>query len=108
MAGTGWDRLGQVEAVFEAAGPAIREAAGEAGARVREFHNEDPVWRLLSGPDAYVDVAWDEERPDVLTVRAIRWIDDKPQTRQIGDFARDHEPSELKALIADAFASVRG
>jgi hypothetical protein len=44
-------------------------------------------------------VVWDEGRPDVLTVRAIRWVDDKPQTEQLGDFARDHDAAELQALI---------
>lgn len=108
MAGTSWDKLGQVEAAFEAVGPAIHEAAEEGGARVREFHNEDPVWRLVAGTDAYVDVVWDEGRPDVFTVRSIRWVDDKPQSEQVGEFPRDHDAAELKALIAQGLARVRG
>lgn len=108
MAGTSWDKLGQVEAAFQAVGPAIHEAAKEAGARVREYHNEDPIWRVVAGPDAYVDVVWDEGRPDLFSVRAIRWVDDKPETEQIGEFARDHDSAELKVLIGDGLQRVRG
>ena len=104
MAGTSWDKLGQVEAAFEAIGPAIHAVAKDNGARVREFHNEDPVWRLVAGTDAYVDVVWDEERPDVFMVRAIRWVDDKPQTEAVGEFVRDHPVAELQALIRDGLA----
>ncbi|HEX6488624.1 MAG TPA: hypothetical protein VF137_07105 [Candidatus Dormibacteraeota bacterium] len=106
MAGTSWDKLGQVEAAFEAVGPAIREAAKEGGARLREFHNEDPIWRLVAGEN-YVDVIWDESKPDVFTVRAIRWVDDRPQYDQVGEFARDRDAGELKALIAEGLARVK-
>lgn len=104
MAGTSWDKLGQVEAAFEAVGPAIHAVAKASGARVREFHNEDPVWRLVAGTDAYVDVVWDEGRPDIFFVRSIRWVDDRPQTEPVGEFQRDHDQSELQALIRDALA----
>ena len=107
VAGTSWDKLGQVEAAFEAVAPAIREAAKEGGARLREFHNEDPVWRLVAGGaggDAYVDVIWDESKPEVFTVRSVRWVDDRPQTDPVGEFPRDRDQAELKALIAEALA----
>jgi hypothetical protein len=105
VAGTSWDKLGQVEAAFEAVAPAIREAARDGGARLREFHNEDPVWRLVTGEN-YVDVIWDESRPDVFTVRAVRWVDDKPQYEPVGEFPRDHDAAELKSMIAEGLAKV--
>ena len=108
MAGTSWDRLGQVEAAFDAVGPAIHEAAQEAGARVREYHNEDPIWRIVAGPDAYVDVVWDEGNPDAFTVRAVRWVAERPQSEPIGEFARDADIALLKALIASGLARVSG
>lgn len=107
VAGTSWDKLGQVEAAFEAVAEPIREAAKEGGARLREFHNEDPIWRLVAGEN-YVDVIWDESKPEVFTVRVIRWIDDKPQYDQVGEFQRDHDAAELKSLIAEGLARARG
>ena len=103
MAGTSWDKLGQMDAAFEAVADTIRAAAGEGGARLREFHNEDPVWRLVVGEN-YVDVTWDESKPEVFTVRAVRWVDDKPEYDTVGEFARDHDQSELKSLIAEGLA----
>lgn len=108
MAGTSWDKLGQMDAAFEAVAPAIRAAASEAGARLREFHNEDPVWRLVVSEDAYVDVIWDEGRPEVFTVRAIRWVDDKPQSAPVGDYERSADPAELQGLIRQGLQQVAG
>ena len=102
MAGTSWDKLGQMDAAFEAVAPAIRGVAKERGARLREFHNEDPVWRLVaagSGGDAYVDVVWDEGRPDLFTIRAVRWVDDKPVSDVVGEYVREHVPQELEDLL---------
>ena len=104
MAGTSWDKLGQMDAAFEAVAPAIRNAARQKGARLREFHNEDPVWRLVAGggEDAYVDVVWDESAPEVFTIRSVRWVDDKPQSEPVGQFPRDHALDELETLLEDA------
>jgi hypothetical protein len=108
MAGTSWDKLGQMDAAFEAVAPAIRSAAKAAGARLREFHNEDPVWRLVApgGSDAYVDVVWDEADPEAFTVRAVRWVDERPQSQPVGEFRRDRPLAELESLIADGLARV--
>lgn len=107
MAGTSWDKLGQVDAAFEAVAETIRAAARDGGARLREFHNEDPVWRLVVGEN-YVDVIWDESKPELFTVRAVRWVDDKPQYDTVGEYLREHDQSELKALIADGLSRAAG
>lgn len=103
MAGTSWDKLGQMDAAFEAVADVIREAARDGGARLREFHNEDPVWRLVVGEN-YVDVIWDESKPEAFTVRAVRWVEDRPQYDTVGEFQRDHDAAELRSLIADGLA----
>ena len=103
MAGTSWDKLGQMDAAFEAVAESIREAARAGGARLREFHNEDPVWRLVVGEN-YVDVIWDESKPEIFTVRAVRWVDDKPHYENVGEFPRDHDAGELKSLIGEGLA----
>jgi hypothetical protein len=101
VAGTSWDKLGQMDAAFEAVADTIRAAARESGAGLREFHNEDPLWRLVVGEN-YVDVIWDESRPEVFTVRSVRWADGQPRYDPVGEYPRDHDPSELASLLADA------
>jgi hypothetical protein len=96
-----------MDAAFEAVAETIRSAAREGGARLREFHNEDPVWRLVVGEN-YVDVIWDESKPDAFTVRAVRWVDDKPQYDTVGEYQRDQDQGELKSLIATALAQAQG
>jgi hypothetical protein len=96
-----------MDAAFEAVAESIRSAAREGGARLREFHNEDPVWRLVVGEN-YVDVIWDESKPDAFTVRAVRWVDDKPQYDTVGEYQRDQDQGELKSLIATALAQAQG
>ncbi len=103
MAGTSWDKLGQMDAAFEAVADAIRAAAREGGARLREFHNEDPIWRLVVGEN-YVDVIWDDSKPEVFTVRAVRWVDDRPQYETVGEFQRDQDQAGLRSLIAEGLA----
>jgi hypothetical protein len=105
VAGTSWDKLGQMDAAFEAVADSIRAAARDGGARLREFHNEDPIWRLVVGEN-YVDVIWDESKPEAFTIRAVRWVDDKPQYDTVGEYQRDHDQAELKSLISDGLSRV--
>jgi hypothetical protein len=46
MAGTSWDKLGQVDAAFELVAPARRRVAESEGVELHEFFRDDPVWRL--------------------------------------------------------------
>ena len=60
MAGTSWDKLGQMDAAFEIVAPAIRRVAETEGVKLFEFHRDDPLWRLAcaraAGGEASVDV----------------------------------------------------
>ena len=99
MAGTSWDKLGQMDAAFEEIAPTIRAVAQEANVKLHEFFRDDPLWRLdfarEAGGEAVVDVAWSEDRPDVFTIAASWWVDDYDTTmrklhrEEIGVFQRN-------------------
>ena len=118
MAGTSWDKLGQMDAAFEIVAPAIRRVAQDEGVKLQEFHNEDPIWRLAfareAGGEARVDVVWDESRPDTYAVRALWWMDDydftmrRSHEEEIGEFTRDRPPEELEKLLREGLRRVDG
>ena len=116
MAGTSWDKLGQMDAAFEIVAPAIRRVATESGVKLLEFHRDDPLWRLTFareiGGEAVIDVAWSDERPEFYTVSASWWVDDydsamRSQRREeLGEFRRDEPLEALEALLRQALARV--
>ena len=84
MAGTSWDKLGQMDAAFEIVAPAIRRAAEAEGVKLIEFHRDDPLWRLAwaraGGGEASVDVEWTEDTPDTYWIIATWFKDDWDST----------------------------
>jgi hypothetical protein len=116
MAGTSWDKLGQMDAAFEIVAPAIRRVAQSEGVRLQEFHNEDPIWRLAfardAGGEARVDVVWEESRPDAYRVRALWWVDDYDSTmrrsheEEVGEFRREQPLDDLEGLLREALARI--
>src|SRR2546430_17117371 len=68
MAGTSWDRLGQMDAAFELVAPVLRRVAREEGLKLHEFFRDDPVWRLSfardAGGEAAIHVARGEDPPE--------------------------------------------
>jgi hypothetical protein len=118
MAGTSWDKLGQMDAAFEIVAPAIRRVAAGEGLKLSEFHRDDPVWRLSfarkAGGEALIDVAWSEDRPDTYSVSAAWWIDDYDTTMRrtrsdaIGEFRRDQSLDDLELMLRDGLARVEG
>ena len=116
MAGTSWDKLGQMDAAFEVVAPAIRRVAQAEGVKLHEFFRDDPVWRLdfarEMGGEAVVDVAWTEDRPDTYQVSASWWLDDYDSTmrrqrrEEVGEFTRERPPEELEALLKEAISRV--
>ncbi len=110
MAGTSWDKLGQMDAAFEVVAPAIRRVTESSGARLHEFFRDDPVWRLdftrkRSG-DPAVDVSWSEEAPDRYQVTALWWADDKLTREEAGTFTRERPLDDLVALLEQAIAKL--
>jgi hypothetical protein len=118
MAGTSWDKLGQMDAAFELVAPALRRVAQAEGVKLHEFFRDDPVWRLdfvrEAGGEAIVDVAWREERPEEYTVSASWWVDDYDSTTRrsrqedVGTFTRDRSLDDLEALLHRALARIDG
>ena len=118
MAGTSWDKLGQMDAAFELVAPALRRVARAEGVKLHEFFRDDPVWRLdfarQAGGEAVVDVAWQEERPDEYRVLASWWVDDYDTTlrrscrREVGTFTRDRPLDELEAMLGAALRLIDG
>jgi hypothetical protein len=118
MAGTSWDKLGQMDAAFELVAPALRRVAQTEGVKLHEFFRDDPVWRLdfarAAGGEAVVDVAWREERPEEYEVSASWWVDDYDSTMRrsrqesVGTFTRDRSLDDLDALLRRALASIDG
>jgi hypothetical protein len=116
VAGTSWDKLGQMDAAFEEVAPAIRKVAQEEGVKLHEFFRDDPVWRLdfarEAGGEAVVDVAWSEDAPERFTISASWWIDDWETTlrrlhrEEIGVFQRSQSPAELEAVLRQALEKV--
>src|SRR6266568_1826247 len=86
MAGTSWDKLGQMDADF------ARQAGGEA----------------------VVDVAWQEDRPEAYTVSAAWWLDDydtatrRSRQETVGTFTRDRSLDDLEALLLEALRRIDG
>ena len=118
MAGTSWDKLGQMDAAFELVAPALRRVAQSEGLKLHEFFRDDPVWRLNfgreAGGEAVIDVAWSEERPDEFAVSAAWWLDDydttmrRSRTEEVGTFTRDRSLDDLEALVRDALRRIDG
>ncbi|MDQ6637532.1 MAG: hypothetical protein M3Y62_07075 [Candidatus Dormibacteraeota bacterium] len=103
MAGTSWDKQGQLEQAFEIVAPAIRRSAQKHSLRLQEYFRDDPVWRLSRG-ESSVDVAWDEAEPEQYAVSALWWEGDKLQRHEAGVFTRDRSLDELEALVSEAAA----
>ena len=118
MAGTSWDKLGQMDAAFELVAPAMRRVAQAEGVKLHEFFRDDPVWRLDfargAGGEAVVDVAWQEDRPEEYAVSASWWMDDYDSTtrrshqEEVGTFTRDRSLDDLEALLRGALARIDG
>ena len=118
MAGTSWDKLGQMDAAFELVAPALRRVAEAEGVKLHEFFRDDPVWRLnfarQAGGEAVVDVAWQEERPEEYTVTATWWLDDYDSTMRrshqeaVGTFTRDRSLDDLESLVRGALGRIDG
>src|SRR5215472_16010980 len=114
MAGTSWDKLGQMDAAFELVAPAVRRVARGEGVELHEFFRDDPVWRLdfvrEAGGEAVVDVAWEEQRPEEYEVSASWWVDDydsamrRSRQESVGTFTRDRSLDDLEALLRQALA----
>jgi hypothetical protein len=116
VAGTSWDKLGQMDAAFEVVAPAIRRVAQSEGVKLIEFNRDDPIWRLNfareAGGEAVVDVAWQEDRPDTYAVSAIWWVDDydsamrRLHREEIGEFTRERQLADLESMLADAIRRI--
>jgi hypothetical protein len=103
MAGTSWDKLGQMDAAFEVIAPALRRVARSQGARLHEFFRDDPVWRLdFAGRgrgEGAVDVAWEDDRPEDYTVSVLWWEGERLQREDVGTFTRERPLDELEAML---------
>ena len=112
MAGTSWDKLGQMDQAFELVAPALRRVAQAHGLRLHEFFRDDPVWRIDLAPsartDAALDVSWSEERPEGYAVTLIWWEGDQLRREDLGTFTRDRSLDELEALLEDAVTRAAG
>ena len=118
MAGTSWDKLGQMDAAFELVAPALRRVAQAEGVKLHEFFRDDPVWRLdfvrSAGGEAVIDVAWQEDRPEEYAVSASWWLDDYDTTMRrsrleaVGTFTRDRSLDDLERLLREALARIDG
>ena len=110
MAGTSWDKLGQMDAAFEVVAPAIRRTAEASGARLHEFFRDDPVWRLdftrKRQGDPAVDVSWSEDAPGTYTVTALWWADAKLTREEVGTFSREQSLEVLDGLLRQAVAKL--
>jgi hypothetical protein len=116
MAGTSWDKLGQMDAAFELVAPALRRVAESERLKLHEFFRDDPVWRLnfvrQAGGEAAIDLAWQEERPEEYAVSATWWLDDYDTTMRrsrqeaVGTFTRDRSLADLEALLRDALRRI--
>ena len=118
MAGTSWDKLGQMDAAFELVAPALRRVAQAEGLKLHEFFRDDPIWRLnfvrQAGGEAVIDVAWQEDRPEEYAVAASWWVDDYDTTMRqshqeaVGTFTRDRSLDDLEALVREALRRIDG
>ena len=112
MAGTSWDKLGQMDQAFELVAPALRRVAAAQGLRLHEFFRDDPVWRIdltsAAGTDAAVDVSWSEERPEEYAVTLLWWESEQLRREEVGTYTRDRPLDELEALLQAAATRVAG
>ncbi len=110
MAGTSWDKLGQMDQAFEIVAPAIRRAASSSGARLHEFFRDDPVWRLdftrKRQGDPAVDVSWSEDDPENYALSALWWEGDSLKREAGGSFRRDQSLDELEHMLEAAIAKL--
>src|ERR1700730_11763054 len=110
MAGTSWDRLGQMDRAFELVAPALRRVAQAEGVRLHEFFRDDPVWRFdlarKAGVDAAIDVSWSEEQPEEYNVTLLWWENDQLRREEVGTFTRDRSLDELQELVEEAVSRV--
>ncbi|HKA09558.1 MAG TPA: hypothetical protein VKI99_03725 [Candidatus Dormibacteraeota bacterium] len=116
MAGTSWDKLGQMDAAFELVAPALRRVAIAEGLKLHEFFRDDPIWRLdfarHAGGEAVIDVAWEEGQPEEYRVTAAWWLDDYDTTirrsrqEELGVFTRDRSLDELEAMVRGALSRI--
>ena len=118
MAGTSWDKLGQMDAAFEIVAPAIRRVAEAEGVKLFEFHRDDPLWRLAwaraAGGEASVDVEWTEDTPDTYWLIATWFKDDwdtrlrRQHVKEVGEFHRDEPLERLVTMLQDAVQALDG
>lgn len=118
MAGTSWDKLGQMDAAFEIVAPALRRVAEELGVKLFEFHRDDPIWRLAwarqAGGEASVDVEWTEDTPDTYWVTGTWFVDDwdttmrRQHVAEFKEFLRNQPLSDLEEGLRQAVAAVDG
>ena len=118
MAGTSWDKLGQMDAAFAIVAPAIRRAAEAEGVKLFEFHRDDPLWRLAwaraEGGEASVDVEWTEDTPGTYWIISTWFKDDWESTmrrqhvEEIGEFDRNEPLEKLEKMLRDAVKQVDG
>jgi hypothetical protein len=116
MAGTSWDKLGQMDAAFELVAPVLRRVAQSEGLKLHEFFRDDPIWRLnfarQAGGEAVIDVTWEEERPEEYRVSAAWLLDDYDSTMrrsrsdEIGVFTRDRSLDDLERMLSDGLRRI--
>jgi hypothetical protein len=110
VAGTSWDKLGQMDQAFEIVAPAIRRAAESSGAKLHEFFRDDPVWRLdfarKRPGDPAVDISWSEDAPETYVVTALWWDGDSLKREAAGTFTREGSLEKLEQLINAAVSSL--
>lgn len=116
MAGTSWDKLGQLDAAFELVAPVLRRVAAAEGLKLHEFFRDDPIWRLnfarQAGGEAVIDVAWEEDRPEEYQVMSSWWVDDYDSTMRrsrqevVGVFTRDRSLDDLEGMVRDALRRI--
>src|ERR1700716_3416059 len=108
MAGTSWDKLGQMDAAFELVAPVLRRVSRSEGARLHEFFRDDPVWRLdFAGKgrgDGAVDVAWEEDRPEEYAVSVLWWGGARLERQEGAASPRERSTQELESMLRDAVA----
>lgn len=118
MAGTSWDKLGQMDAAFELVAPVLRRVAQAEAVKLHEFFRDDPIWRLdfarAKGGEAVIDVAWEEDRPEEYAVTASWWLDDydtamrRSRREDVGIFTRDRSLDSLEAMLLEALKRIDG
>lgn len=96
-----------MEQAFEAVAPVLRRLAEAEHLQLHEYFRDDPVWRLSAG-DAWVDVTWDESRPQEYGVCALWWEGERLHREEVGAFIRGGSPQALESLLQRALARLPG